>query len=82
MPARCGATGPISVPGVHIFFYQEGSLLDAMQLEITKPLRTDPEKRARLIEVLAFGFGNLVNRYADSHTLTTASVSHFGALGF
>jgi N-formylglutamate amidohydrolase len=56
--------------------------LDAMQLELTPPLRTDPiVERPRLIEVLAFAFGNLVSRYADSHTLTTALVSRFGAFG-
>ncbi|MDM0001182.1 N-formylglutamate amidohydrolase [Variovorax sp. J22P240] len=55
--------------------------LDAMQLEITRPLRTDPLERGRLIEVLAFAFGNLVSRYADSHTLSTALLSRFGAFG-
>ena len=60
--------------------YPDG--LDAMQLELTPPLRTDPcVERPRLIEVLAFAFGNLVSRYADSHTLTTGLVSRFGAFG-
>jgi N-formylglutamate amidohydrolase len=52
--------------------------LDAMQIEIAAPLRTDPVQRQRLIEVLAFAFGNLANRYADSHTLTTSHTSRFG----
>lgn len=56
--------------------------LDAMQLELMPPLRSDPlVERPRLIEVLAFAFGNLVNRYADAHTLTTAQVASFGAFG-
>jgi N-formylglutamate amidohydrolase len=52
--------------------------LDAIQLEITNPLRTDPDLRQPLIEVLAYAIGNLVNRYADSHTLTAAVTSRNG----
>ena len=33
------------------------------------PLRDDAEKRAALIEVLAYAIGNLVARYADTHAL-------------
>ena len=52
--------------------------LDAMQLEIVAPLRTVPAERERFVEVLAFAFGNLVNRYADAHTLSTSRVSRLG----
>ncbi len=53
--------------------------LDAMQLEIGAPLRVDPDRREALIEVLAFAIGNLVSRYADSHTLTATVSSRGGA---
>jgi N-formylglutamate amidohydrolase len=43
--------------------------LDAIQIEIASPLRDDAEKRAALIEYLAYAIGNLVARYADTHTL-------------
>jgi N-formylglutamate amidohydrolase len=43
--------------------------LDAIQIEIASPLRNDAEKRAALIEYLAYAIGNLVARYADTHTL-------------
>ena len=43
--------------------------LDAIQIEIASPLRDDAEKRAALIEYLAYAIGNLVGRYADAHTL-------------
>ncbi len=56
--------------------------LDAMQVEITNPLRTNPDLRQSLIEVLAYAFGNLVSRYADSHTLTAAVTSRSDALRF
>jgi N-formylglutamate amidohydrolase len=49
--------------------------LDAVQLEITRPLRIDDGERSKLIEVLAYAFGNLVERWADSHTLTTAATA-------
>ena len=38
--------------------------LDAMQLELTRPLRSDPALRTPLIEVLAYAIGNLASRYA------------------
>jgi N-formylglutamate amidohydrolase len=43
--------------------------LDAIQIEIALPLREYAEKRAALIEVLAYAIGNLVARYADTHAL-------------
>ena len=43
--------------------------LDAIQIEIASTLRDDREKRAALIETLAYAIGNLVSRYADTHTL-------------
>ena len=46
--------------------------LDAFQVEIAAPLRTDADKRDALIEHLAYAIGNLVSRYADSHTLSAA----------
>jgi N-formylglutamate amidohydrolase len=46
--------------------------LDAMQLEITTPHRTEPDKRQALIDVLAHAFGNLAARYADARTLSAA----------
>jgi AcrR family transcriptional regulator len=48
--------------------------LDAMQLEIAAQLRDD-DHRPALIEVLAYAFGNLVSRYADTHTLSAAVTS-------
>jgi N-formylglutamate amidohydrolase len=54
--------------------------LDAMQVEIDDSLRRDPDERNALIEVLAYAIGNLVSRYADSHTLTAAqSIALLGA---
>jgi N-formylglutamate amidohydrolase len=46
--------------------------LDAMQLEIITPQRTDPDKRQALSEVLAHAFGNLAARWADARTLSAA----------
>jgi N-formylglutamate amidohydrolase len=43
--------------------------LDAIQIEIASTLRNDAQKRADLIETLAYAIGNLVPRYADVHTL-------------
>jgi N-formylglutamate amidohydrolase len=43
--------------------------LDAIQIEIVLALRNDAQKRADLIETLAYAIGNLVARYADVHTL-------------
>jgi N-formylglutamate amidohydrolase len=44
--------------------------LDAFQLEIAPPLRSNTDQRDALIEVLAHAFGNLANRYADGHTIS------------
>lgn len=41
--------------------------VDAIQLEIASPLRNDKDKRAALIETLAYAIGNLVARYVDTH---------------
>jgi N-formylglutamate amidohydrolase len=54
--------------------------IDAIQVELTRPLRSDPLQREPLIEVLAFAFGNLVQRYADAHTLSAAVTSPGSAL--
>jgi len=45
--------------------------LDAIQIEIAPTLRDDPEKRAALIEHLAFAIRDLVDRYASSATLAS-----------
>ena len=42
--------------------------IDAMQLEITPPLRTDPARRAALVEELGFAFGRLAALYAEVRT--------------
>ena len=42
--------------------------IDAMQLEITNPLRTDPALRAALVEELGFAFGRLAALYAEVRT--------------
>jgi len=41
--------------------------VDAIQLEIASTLRNDRDKRAALIENLAYAIGNLVARYIDTH---------------
>jgi N-formylglutamate amidohydrolase len=43
--------------------------VDAIQMEIASPLRDHKDKRAALIENLASAIGNLVDRYANAHTL-------------
>ena len=43
--------------------------LDAIQIEIASPLRDNRDKRAAFIENLGSAIGNLVDRYADAHTL-------------
>ncbi len=43
--------------------------IDAVQLEITTPHRTEPDKRQALADVLAQAFGNLAARYVDARTL-------------
>jgi N-formylglutamate amidohydrolase len=43
--------------------------IDAIQLEIASTLRDDRDKRAALIETLAYAIGNLVSRYADTRSL-------------
>jgi hypothetical protein len=50
--------------------------VDAIQIEIAAPLRDDAEKRAALIEYLAYAIGNLVARYADTHTLAAFQSIH------
>src|SRR5262245_17732555 len=45
--------------------------LDAIQIEIASTLRDDPDKRAALIENLAYAIRNLVDRYANSATLVS-----------
>jgi hypothetical protein len=44
--------------------------LDAIQIEIAAPLRDRKDKREALTEHLASAIGNLVDRYANTHTLT------------
>jgi len=43
--------------------------IDAMQIEIVNPLRTDPTLRAALVDELAFAFGRLVALYAEVRTM-------------
>jgi N-formylglutamate amidohydrolase len=45
--------------------------LDAIQIEIASTLRDDPDKRAALIDHVAFAIRNLVDRYASSATLAS-----------
>jgi len=51
--------------------------LDAIQIEIALTLRNDAQKRADLIETLAYAIGNLVARYADVHTLAAFQSINF-----
>ena len=44
--------------------------LDAVQIEIAAPHRIEQDQRERLIEHLAYAIVNLVDRYADAHTLS------------
>lgn len=50
--------------------------IDAMQLEIINPLRTDPALRAPLVEELAFAFGRLAALYAGVDTLAATRGTH------
>ncbi|MFH0343572.1 MAG: N-formylglutamate amidohydrolase [Chromatiales bacterium] len=50
--------------------------LDAIQIEIVSTLRNDAQKRADLIETLAYAIDNLVTRYADIHTLAAFQSIH------
>jgi N-formylglutamate amidohydrolase len=43
--------------------------VDAIQIEIASPLRDQKEKREAFVEHLGSAMGNLVDRYADVHTL-------------
>jgi hypothetical protein len=43
--------------------------VDAIQIEIASPLRDHKDKRQALTEHLGSAIGNLVDRYADVHTL-------------
>lgn len=52
--------------------------IDAIQIEIAAPLRRNAQKRAALIEHLAYAICNLVDRYASSTTL--AAVESIGLL--
>lgn len=52
---------------VRIYGSSHGDGVDAIQLEIASTLRNDRDKRAALIENLAYAVGNLVARYIDTH---------------
>lgn len=64
--------------------------IDAIQLEIINPLRTDPEQRARFVDELAFAFGRWVELVAEVRTRTATRGAHVllasgagpGQLGF
>lgn len=51
--------------------------VDAIQIEIAAPLRDHKDKRAALIEHLGGAIGNLVDRYANAHTLAAFQKVNF-----
>jgi hypothetical protein len=51
--------------------------VDAIQIEIAAPLRDHKEKREAFIEHLGSAIGNLVDRYADVHTLAAFQKVNF-----
>jgi hypothetical protein len=51
--------------------------VDAIQIEIAATLRDQKDKRAALIEHLGSGIGNLVDRYANAHTLAAFRKVYF-----
>lgn len=53
--------------------------LDAIQIEIVKALRTNIQERTRLVETLAYAMINLIQQYADTHTL--AMFKHMNLVG-
>ncbi|MGH8480167.1 MAG: N-formylglutamate amidohydrolase [Gammaproteobacteria bacterium] len=69
-PKQPGIPETPAVDGGHTvrtYGSSEGDGVDAIQLEIASTLRNDRDKRAALIENLAYAIGNLVARYIDTH---------------
>jgi hypothetical protein len=50
--------------------------LDAIQIEIARPLRDDDEKRNALIQHLTYAIWRLVDQWADTHTLSAIQSLH------
>jgi N-formylglutamate amidohydrolase len=55
--------------------------IDAIQLELAAPLRSDKGRREALIEQLAFAFANLAHRWVDGRATRADVCADHGAVG-